>query len=59
MNACVPTNKSFCSSKRVEPKPRSSEAIRRMEFYRTHKIDVITDPKNGIATIRVSKKEVL
>ncbi len=56
MNACVPTNKSFCAGKKAVAKPRSNEASRRMKFYRTHDIEIITDPQAGTAKIKVSKK---
>ena len=56
MNACIPTNRSFCSEKKVVAKPRSDEVSRRMAFYRTHNITVITDPKFDTAKIEVIKK---
>lgn len=56
MNACIPTKRSFCSEKKPVVKPRSNEASRRMHFYRTHNIDIITDSQSGTAKIKVSKK---
>lgn len=56
MNACVPTNRSFCSNKKVTAKPRSDEAKARMEFFRTHNFSVKIDRKNDTMKMVVSDK---
>ena len=56
MNACMPTDRSFCINKKPEFKPRSPEASERMNFFMTHEIKVITDPEKRTARMEVTKK---